>query len=115
MSRINFENEIGTDNFAVPIWFFRFLIAIPGIAAGYHKFVKYCEQQVSERMSTRPEVSDIMTPILEPFQNRKPKGLELSYLHADSRLAIVAGRSDIYSPFLECTLTDHLATRHRRR
>jgi hypothetical protein len=62
------------------------------VAAGYHKFVKYCEQQMSERMNKQPDTEDLMTPLLEPYKQRKPQALELSYLKADSRLVIVAGR-----------------------
>lgn len=85
----------GMQPFAIfpPVWFFRILAAIPGVAAGYHNFVKYCDQQLQERLKKKPENIDLMTPIVEPYMDgkRKPTNLELSYLCADSRLVIVAG------------------------
>jgi tryprostatin B 6-hydroxylase len=70
------------------------LATIPGVAAGYHNFVKYCDQQLQERLKKKPETMDLMTPIVEPYAGgkRKPTKKELSYLCADSRLVIVAGR-----------------------
>jgi hypothetical protein len=34
----------------LPTWFFRTLTAIPGLAAGYWKFIGYCSQQIGNRM-----------------------------------------------------------------
>jgi cytochrome P450 len=39
----------------------------------------------------KPEVPDIVTPLLAPYEGKKPTGLELSYLQGDTRLLIVAG------------------------
>lgn len=46
---------------------------------------------MSDRMNQKSDVQDLATPLLEPYKGRKPQGLELSYLNADSRLVIVAG------------------------
>ena len=85
----------GMQPFAIfpPVWFFRILATIPGMADGYHKFVKYCDQQLQERLKAEPSNIDLMTPIVEPFVGgkKKPNSLELSYMCADSRLVIVAG------------------------
>ncbi|KIW07631.1 uncharacterized protein PV09_01577 [Verruconis gallopava] len=85
----------GMQPFAIfpPVWFFRILAAIPGMAAGYHKFVKYCDDQLQERLKKKPKDIDLMSPVVAPFEEgkRKPNKLELSYLCADSRLVIVAG------------------------
>ena len=56
--------------------------------------MKYCDQQLQERLKKEPENIDLMTPIVEPYVGgkRKPTKLELSYMCADSRLVIVAGR-----------------------
>ena len=56
-------NPIG---FNFPTCFFRVLIAIPGAAAGYHKFANYCREQLDESMKIdKMENPDIMAPPLE--------------------------------------------------
>lgn len=39
----------------------------------------------------KPEVPDIVTPLIAPYEGKKPTGLELAYLQGDTRLLIVAG------------------------
>lgn len=92
----------------LPTWFFRTLTAIPGIAADYWKLIAYCSQQLDNRLNvsskihvtilrvefspqTKPEIPDIVTPLLGSFEGRKPTGLDLTFLQADTRLLIVAG------------------------
>jgi hypothetical protein len=79
------------------------LAAIPALAAGYHKFVKFCDDQLTERMNKKAETLDLMTPLLVPYQTRKPGWLDLQYLRADSRLLIVAGRY-----VSQCYFTTHV-------
>lgn len=75
----------------LPPWFFRVLTSIPGLAAGYWKFIGYCSQKLDRRMQKSTETPDIMSVLLEPYAKAKPTGLDLSYLQGDSRLIIVAG------------------------
>jgi hypothetical protein len=35
----------------LPTWFFRVLTAIPGLAAGYWRFIGYCSQQIDNRLN----------------------------------------------------------------
>ncbi|EKG20849.1 Cytochrome P450 [Macrophomina phaseolina MS6] len=90
---VNLLNE-GMQPFALmlPAWAFRLLAAIPGAAAGYWKFIKYCSDQLDERMKTKPEDPDIMSALVEPLKEKQLTELELKMLQADSRLVIVAGR-----------------------
>ncbi|QDS68051.1 hypothetical protein FKW77_009742 [Venturia effusa] len=74
-----------------PTWFFRTLVAIPGLAAGYWKLIAYCSKQIDDRMNTKPEIPDITTPLLAPYRDKKPTGPDLKSLQADTRLLIVAG------------------------
>jgi cytochrome P450 len=39
----------------------------------------------------KPEVPDIVTPLIAPYEGKKPTGLDLTYLQGDTRLLIVAG------------------------
>lgn len=77
----------------LPPWTFRILTAIPGLAAGYWKFIHYCSQRLDERMKRGEKgEKDIMSSLLEPYRKTAaPAGDELSYLQGDSRLIIVAG------------------------
>lgn len=43
--------------YSVPPWFFRTLTAIPGLAAGYWKFINYCSQKLDKRMAVCKEIS----------------------------------------------------------
>ncbi|OJD30452.1 cytochrome p450 [Diplodia corticola] len=78
--------------FMLPPWAFRTLAAIPGVAAGYWKFINYCSDQLEERMKTKPEDPDIMSALIEPVKDKQLSDRELRMLQADSRLIIVAGR-----------------------
>ncbi|KAK7700182.1 hypothetical protein SLS57_012180 [Botryosphaeria dothidea] len=89
---VNLLNE-GMQPFAfmLPTWAFRLLAAIPGAAAGYWKFIKYCSDQLDERMQTKPDDPDIMSALIEPLKDKQLSELELKMLQGDSRLIIVAG------------------------
>lgn len=39
----------------------------------------------------KPEIPDIVTPLLAPLDGKKPTGLDLTFLQGDTRLLIVAG------------------------
>ena len=80
--------------FQLPIWFFRILITIPGAANGFLKFIKYCSEQLEERMKVdKSRDPDIMATLLEHYQRQgvEEKKVELPMLQGDSRLIIVAG------------------------
>jgi cytochrome P450 len=80
--------------FNFPIWFFRVLIAIPGAATGFFKFIDYCGQQLNERMKIdKMENPDIMATLLDHHRKNpaQERAAELTMLQGDSRLIIVAG------------------------
>src|SRR6195952_2145390 len=54
---------------AFPPWFFRFLIAIPGLSKGYHQFIGFCCQQLDDRMKMeKMENPDITATLIEHFR-----------------------------------------------
>jgi hypothetical protein len=75
-------------------WFFRTLITIPHNSARFHRFVNNCEQHLWKLLDKKPHVKDLITPSLEPYQHRKPKRFEHSYLEVESTLANVAEGCD---------------------
>lgn len=78
--------------FQFPIWFFRVLISIPGLAAGYSKFVTFCSQQINDRIKRQgeSEIQDIAHYLIDGFHKSDEKN-GLLMMYADSRLIIVAG------------------------
>lgn len=87
----------------LPTWFFRILTKIPGAAAGYMKFVKFCRDELSWRVRNANEAdkkggSDIMSWILRAYQgvDRPEKD---NMLQADARLIIVAGSDTTAATF----------------
>lgn len=68
--------------------------AIPGLAAGYWKFIDYCSERLARRMEQPKDAAsekDIMATLLEGLEGDTPSATELNYLQGDSRLIIVAG------------------------
>ena len=79
--------------FSFPVWFFRTLITIPGLAAGYFKFIAFCQQQIENRVQRqgKQDVQDIAHYLVDGFEKSEDKKAALNQLYADSRLIIVAG------------------------
>ncbi len=98
--------------FGFPVWFFRFVVAIPGAAASYWKFIKFCSDRLGKRMQEQPqkraalgdgksaktegrggEEKDITYTLIEQFESlsEQDKKAALPMLQGDSRLIIVAG------------------------
>jgi tryprostatin B 6-hydroxylase len=87
----------------LPTWLFRLLIAIPGLAGGFHKFVQFCVDELTWRVNNANEAdskggSDIMSWILRAYEgvDRPEKD---PMLRADSRLIIVAGSDTTAATF----------------
>lgn len=79
----------------MPMWFFRILKDIPGLAEGYHKFVKFCCDELAWRVQNDGEKGsgangDIMGWLLKAF-TEIPHPENDPTLQADARLIIVAG------------------------
>ncbi|CAJ2501230.1 Uu.00g040830.m01.CDS01 [Anthostomella pinea] len=80
--------------FKLPMWFFRVMIGIPGLARDWWGFMKYCVQQLENRMKnpkTKVDTPDIMSCLLKPSRNKRPTGLDRTLLEGDSQLIVVAG------------------------
>jgi tryprostatin B 6-hydroxylase len=79
----------------LPTWFFRMLTGIPFLAAGYHKFVKFCTEETVWRVQNDGKKGagggmDIMGWLLKAYKD-VPHPEQDTMLHADARLIIVAG------------------------
>jgi cytochrome P450 len=77
-----------------PTWLFKLLVSIPGLSAGYQKFVKFCNDEMAWRVKNDGRKGggggDIMGWILKAYKDvANPENDH--YLQADSRLIIVAG------------------------
>jgi hypothetical protein len=79
----------------MPMWFFRILKEIPALTEGYHKFVKFCCDELEWRVQNDGEKGsgangDIMGWLLKAF-TEIPHPEHDPTLQADARLIIVAG------------------------
>lgn len=79
----------------IPHWLFRLLLAIPGLTAGYWKFVNFCIQQLETRVKNHDKVDpnkpDIANVLIEHYNASENKKDIWPMLCGDSRLIIVAG------------------------
>lgn len=76
-------------------WLFRVLAGIPGLAAGYYKFIKFCTDELAGRVHNDGKKgsdtgSDIMGWLLKAYKEVEHPERD-PMLQADSRLIIVAG------------------------
>jgi tryprostatin B 6-hydroxylase len=80
---------------ALPVWFTRLLKHWPNLLKDYFRFVKYCAQQVEDRiiMQGKQKDPDITHTLIEDFNKRDPAERQLArqMLYMDSKLIIVAG------------------------
>ncbi|KAF7197855.1 Cytochrome P450 monooxygenase [Pseudocercospora fuligena] len=77
--------------FRIPTWMFRVLLDIPGLAAGYHKFLKFCADEVKWRVENAEKSGkDITGWLLKAYTNEKHPEAD-PMLQGDARLIIVAG------------------------
>ncbi|KAM0169945.1 hypothetical protein ACHAPF_009504 [Botrytis cinerea] len=79
--------------FLTPVpWVFPILINIPGAMDGFNRFISYCAEHIDIRRANEPSVPDIMTWLIDAEENDPdPIHRDTSWLHGDSRLAIIAG------------------------
>ncbi|KAI4156765.1 MAG: hypothetical protein LQ340_000022 [Diploschistes diacapsis] len=80
----------------LPTWIFRMLLAVPGLAGNYWKFISYCDSQLDSRMkeSVSLDVPDVMATLLAAAKHKPGQPLppaEDLVLRSDSRTIIVAG------------------------
>ena len=79
----------------LPTWAFRMLLAIPGLAHKYWKFIGYGDEQLNNRMKEQSQDnSDIMATLLAAANHKPGKQLapqEDLTVRADSTTIIVAG------------------------
>ncbi|KXT03056.1 hypothetical protein AC578_693 [Pseudocercospora eumusae] len=77
--------------FRFPTWMFRVLLDIPGLAAGYYKFLKFCADEVKWRVENAEKSGkDITGWLLKSYTNEKHPEAD-PMLQGDARLIIVAG------------------------
>lgn len=79
----------------LPTWFFRTVAAIPGLAAGYWKFIGFCTKALEDRMAihgkTDQSKPDITQSLIDHYNKAEDKKSLWNMLCGDSRLIIVAG------------------------
>lgn len=79
----------------LPVWFFRVITAIPGLAADYWRFISYCGEQLEDRIRAQGKMKDpdITHTLIEHYQkgDEATRRVQLPMLQGDSRLIIVAG------------------------
>nr|POE72758.1 tryprostatin b 6-hydroxylase [Quercus suber] len=77
-----------------PTWLFRILVRLPGIGAGFQKFVEFCVEELKWRVNNPTDEKsgqkDIMTSLLKAYQGIDHPEQD-PMLQADARLIIVAG------------------------
>ena len=79
-------------SFLLPLWFFRVMVAIPGLTDDWWKFIAYCRSSLEYRIKNKPAVPDIMSSLLSSYEDSKPPPEEMQLLCGESHLIIVAGR-----------------------
>ena len=87
--------------YRLPSWFFRMLTQIPGLSAGYQKFVNFCISELTWRVRNAEEKkrdSDIMGWLLKAYKD-VPNPEKDTMLQADARLIIVAGSDTTAATF----------------
>lgn len=85
--------------YRLPSWFFRILTSIPGLAAGYQKFVDFCISELTWRVKNGGKrESDIMGWLLKAYKD-VPHPERDTMLQADARLIIVAGSDTTAATF----------------
>lgn len=73
-----------------PIWMFRLLIAIPGLAGGFFKFPKFCSDELKWRVDRTGADKDITGWLLKAYKDWVHPETDPMF-QADVRLIIVAG------------------------
>lgn len=83
--------------FCLPQWLFRVLVAMPGLSAGYHKFVGFCTEQLDARIARHKKLEkgqegqDIIQYLIDQYNDSPNKADARHLMTGDSRLIIVAG------------------------
>ncbi|OCK75773.1 putative cytochrome P450 [Lepidopterella palustris CBS 459.81] len=75
----------------LPTWILRMLLAVPGLAQKYWKFIGYCDGQVEERIGKTVETPDVMSALLPKTESGSVSPQDLLTLRSDARTIIVAG------------------------
>ncbi|KAF2734445.1 putative cytochrome P450 [Polyplosphaeria fusca] len=85
------NEALGVQAMKLPTWIFRIIVAVPGLTRNYWKFIRYCDEQLDQRIKSKAEVPDLMSTLLEHAGSRPISPDEYTTLQADSRTIIVAG------------------------
>ncbi|KAH8703479.1 L-ornithine-N5-monooxygenase [Talaromyces proteolyticus] len=77
--------------FAFPVWFFRLLTAIPGLANDWWRFIDFCAERMEQRLRTEVDSPDIMSALSAPLKGQRPSDRDWLLLRGDAQLIVVAG------------------------
>ncbi|RYP19688.1 hypothetical protein DL765_003203 [Monosporascus sp. GIB2] len=88
------DEAMNIQGLKLPTWFFRMLIAIPGITKTYWKFINYCDEQLAVKMQRekcgKSSTTNLMSELIAQV-GPHPSHQDILNLQADSRTIIVAG------------------------
>ncbi|KAK4627014.1 Cytochrome P450 monooxygenase [Fulvia fulva] len=82
---------MGISAYKIPTWVFRILLSIPGAAQGYHKFLKFCSDELRWRVKNGKNFNKDITGWLLKAYAGEAHPEEDPMLQGDARLIIVAG------------------------
>ncbi|KAJ5737963.1 cytochrome P450 [Penicillium malachiteum] len=86
-----FHKAFAPVGFMLPVWLFRFMTGVPGLAKDWWGFITYCTEQVEKRIQMKSNTTDIMSSLLRPLNTQALSRLDWEWLQGDSQLIIVAG------------------------
>ncbi|MCJ1231843.1 hypothetical protein MMC12_008522, partial [Toensbergia leucococca] len=75
----------------LPVWLFRVMTAIPGLADDWWELLSYCSRRLDERMVRNENNTDILFTLLEPCKDKKLSKEDRNLLVGDTQLIVVAG------------------------
>ncbi len=78
----------------IPLWSFRIIVAIPGLASSLYKFLNFCRDELEWRINNKTEGGDITGWLLKGYGSLKTgykNPADDPMFQGDARLIVVAG------------------------
>lgn len=85
------NEALAVQGLKLPTWLFRLLVAIPGLTTSYWTFIKYCDEQLRDKMTSGEAEQPSVMNVLLQHAGTTPSSQELLNLQSDARTLIVAG------------------------
>ncbi|KAF2710676.1 cytochrome P450 [Pleomassaria siparia CBS 279.74] len=74
------NKALGVQGQKLPTWIFRIMVAVPGLTRNYWRFIGYCDEQLDERIKSKPVAPDLMSTLLEHASSSPVSPHELTTL-----------------------------------